>query len=172
MVDALWAGWRGEYLASSRRSDRSTSIFTEILESGRPDHECHIVHRGRRVFAILNIYPYSPGHLLVLPYRCVADLTDLDSEEAAELWSTVTSACGAIRHEYRPHGINVGINMGAASGGSVLEHLHVHVVPRWNGDSNFLTATANAKAIPEALDVTTERLTKALRDEIARGSGT
>ncbi|MFM8848534.1 MAG: HIT family protein [Actinomycetota bacterium] len=163
MVDALWAGWRGEYLAASRDPGRTASVFTAILASGRPDDETHIVHRGREVFAILNIYPYSAGHLLVLPYRQVADLADLTSAESTELWATVTAAGVALRREYAPDGLNVGINMGAASGGSVLEHLHVHVVPRWSGDANFLTTTANAKAIPEALDVTTERVGRALR---------
>lgn len=168
MVEALWAGWRREYLAGARDPGRTSSVFTDILASGRPDHETHIVHRGRLVFAILNIYPYSAGHLLVLPYRQVADLADLTIAESTELWATVTAACVALRHEYAPDGLNVGINMGAASGGSVLEHLHVHVVPRWNGDANFLTTTANAKAIPEALDVTTERVGRALHNALAQ----
>jgi ATP adenylyltransferase len=167
MIENLWAGWRGRYLSSlpdQRESPDGPSVFCRILESGLTDEETFIVHRSDSVFVILNAYPYSVGHTMVLPYRQVANLDDLSPEETGDLWSTVTAVCRAVRREYAPHGINVGINMGAASGGSVNEHLHVHVVPRWRGDSNFLTSTANAKAIPEALDVTAARLRGAMRD--------
>jgi ATP adenylyltransferase len=168
MIENLWAGWRGEYLSSlpesNPESNPGASVFARILDSGLSDEETYIVHRSTNVFVILNAYPYSVGHTLVLPYRQVADLVDLTAEETTELWNTVSVVCRAVRREYAPHGINVGINMGAASGGSVNEHLHVHVVPRWHGDSNFLTTTANAKAIPEALDVTAARLRSALSD--------
>ena len=99
---------------------------------------------------------------MVLPYREVRNLDDLSQDETDELWSTVTLACRALRAEYSAPGLNVGINMGPASGGSIDEHLHVHVVPRWVGDSNFLTVTANAKAMPEALDLTATRLRSAI----------
>lgn len=177
MIEILWAGWRGQYLASllGRSVVPSTattelgdhdprSVFTRLLESGLADEEIHVVHRSRSVFVILNAFPYSVGHAMVLPYRQVAELDELTDTETTDLWATVTRLCRAIRTEYAPHGLNVGINMGPAAGGSVNEHLHVHVVPRWTGDSNFLAATANAKAIPEALDVTATRLRAALRD--------
>lgn len=163
MIDNLWAGWRGRYLSSLTESASGSSVFSRILESGLSDEETYIIHRSATVFVILNAYPYSVGHSMVLPYRQIADLDDLSAEETTDLWDTVSRVCRAVRREYAPHGINIGINMGAASGGSVNEHLHVHVVPRWQGDSNFLTATANAKAIPEALDVTAARLRAALR---------
>jgi ATP adenylyltransferase len=183
MIESLWAGWRIRYLSAlapkvaSNNAEESSeesstdhgstqSVFTRILKSGLSDEETYIVHRGERVFAILNAYPYSAGHLMVLPYREVANLEDLTHQETEELWSTVTTCCRAIRTEYSAPGINVGINMGAASGGSVDEHLHVHIVPRWVGDSNFLTATANAKAIPEALDVSATRLRRAILDTL------
>jgi len=175
MIENLWAGWRGRYLSSlskrssneasdARESGSDPSIFTAILRSGLPDEETYIVRRSDRVFVILNAYPYAVGHTMVLPYRQVADLDDLSPDESHDLWHTVTIVCRAIRREYAPEGINVGLNMGPASGGSVNEHLHVHVVPRWTGDTNFLAVTANAKAIPEALDVTAARLRAALRD--------
>ncbi|MEY3617837.1 MAG: hypothetical protein RL726_535 [Actinomycetota bacterium] len=168
MIENLWAGWRGEYLSSLpesiSESNPAASVFSRILGSGLSDEETYIVHRSTNVFVILNAYPYSVGHSLVLPYRQVADLVELTTEESCDLWNTVSVVCRAVRREYAPHGINIGINMGAASGGSVNEHLHVHVVPRWHGDSNFLTTTANAKAIPEALDVTAARLRSALHD--------
>ena len=138
--------------------DDDRSIFTQILDSGLPDSETHIVHRGERVFAILNAFPYSTGHVLILPYREVPDLEALDAAETAELWSTTTDCVRAVKAAYSPQGINVGINLGKAAGGSVSRHLHVHVVPRWTGDANFMTALASARTLPEALPDTAARI--------------
>ena len=102
--------------------------------------------------------PYSVGHLLVLPYREVAELEDLDPEETTELWATVTTAVLALKAAYRPDGINVGLNLGRPAGGSVSDHLHVHVVPRWTGDSNFMTSVANTRTLPESLPDTAAKL--------------
>lgn len=133
-------------------------MFTRLLASGLPDDETYIVHRGELIFAIVNIHPYTSGHVLIVPYREVADLSDLTADELTELWSTVTHAVGVVRNEYQPDGLNVGLNLGRPSGGSIPNHLHVHVVPRWTGDSNFMSATANTQTLPEALDVTAHRL--------------
>src|SRR5690606_30653444 len=103
-------------------------------------------------------FPYNPGHLLVLPYDEVPDLEDLDPATAVELWATVTDAVRTLKSVYAPGGINVGVNLGRAAGGSISEHLHVHVLPRWHGDANFLTSIANATTIPEALDVTAAKI--------------
>ena len=160
MLERLWNGWRASYV-SSLGGDTDAgpgSVFTQILNSGLSDTEANIVYRGDRCFALLNAYPYATGHVLVLPYREVADLTDLDEPETAELWATVTDAVVAVRSAYRPEGVNVGINLGAPAGGSVAEHLHVHVVPRWTGDSNFMTAIANTRTIPEPLVDTAARI--------------
>lgn len=102
----------------------------------------------------MNVFPYSTGHLLVLPYREEPDLEGLDEREHTEIWATVSDAVRAVKSAYRPEGVNVGINMGRAAGGSVGEHLHIHVVPRWVGDANFVTAIANARTLPEPLDET------------------
>jgi len=134
------------------------SVFTQILESGLTDDETFIVHRGELVFAILNAYPYAVGHLMVLPKRQIASLIELTPDESLELWSTVTHASEVLKSEYKPHGLNVGINLGPASGGSVSEHLHVHIVPRWRGDANFMTTVANAKTISEPLIETAARI--------------
>ncbi len=133
-------------------------MFTQILESGLPDEETYIVHRGTHTFAILNAFPYTTGHLMVLPYREIEGLEDLDDAEAAELWPTVTDAVTALKAAYHPGGVNVGINLGRAAGGSISEHLHVHVVPRWTGDGNFMTAIANARTLPEPLAESARRL--------------
>jgi len=160
MLERIWSGWRAAYVGADRLASESTatSPFTQILESGESDDEAFIVHRGERVFGILNIYPYTAGHLLVLPYREVPDLADLTAAETGELWSTVTDAVVAVRVAYAPDGLNVGLNLGRPAGGSVPSHLHVHVVPRWTGDSNFMSSIANAQTLPEALEVSAGRL--------------
>lgn len=171
MIDNIWSGWRSEYLSSIDRSvsEDRRSVFTRILNSGLSDEESFIVHRGRTVFTIMNSYPYAVGHVLVLPYRQVAELEELSDDESVELWSEAKSAVRILRSVLSPDGFNVGLNLGPASGGSVSEHLHVHVVPRWFGDSNFTVATASVKAIPEALDVTASRLRRAWSAENIRG---
>jgi ATP adenylyltransferase len=161
VLERLWSGWRSAYvlgLESDSVPPGDGSVFTRILASGLDDTETNIVHRGATCFAILNTYPYSTGHVLVLPYREVPDLEELQPDEVRELWSTVTGAVVAIKRAYAPEGINVGINLGRPAGGSISEHLHVHVVPRWVGDSNFMTAIANTRTLPEALADTAARL--------------
>jgi ATP adenylyltransferase len=162
MLERIWSGWRSAYVTDAPSLQDGPevrgSVFSQLLDSGRPDTETHIVHRGDLVFAIVNIHPYTSGHLLVLPYREVADLADLTTAETVELWATVTKGVEVVRAAYAPDGLNVGLNLGRAAGGSVPTHLHVHVVPRWTGDSNFMSAIANTQTLPEALDVTTARL--------------
>jgi len=159
----LWNGWRSAYVQSAGAvggvgPDDERSIFTRILDSGLPDSETHIIHRGERCFAILNAFPYSVGHILILPYREESELERLDGEETTELWATTTLAVRAVKAAYGPQGLNVGINLGKPAGGSVSQHLHVHVVPRWTGDANFMTALADTRTIPEALPDTAAKL--------------
>jgi ATP adenylyltransferase len=164
-LDRIWNGWRSEYVNASgaRPVDPEGSVFTQILQSGMPDDEAHILHRGPLTFAILNAFPYTSGHLMVLPYREVGNLEDLTAAEASELWPTVTDAVKAVKAAYRPGGVNVGINLGKAAGGSISEHLHVHVVPRWSGDGNFMTAIAEARTVPEPLSISAQKLREAWR---------
>lgn len=159
-LEQLWNGWRAEYVGSDalRTTDSSQSVFSRILTSGLSDEDTHIVHRSTRCFAILNAYPYAAGHILVLPYREIPHLEDLTSEESLDLWSTVTNATLALRASHSPEALNVGINLGAAAGGSIAQHLHVHVVPRWTGDSNFMTALASTRTIPEPLPLTATKI--------------
>lgn len=168
MLDRLWNGWRSQYVRGessdhaderlSLSSDSGSSVFTRILQSGMSDEEAHIVFRGANVFAILNAFPYASGHVLVLPYREIADLEDLSQDESDELWSTVTDAVRAIKTSHRPHAMNVGINLGTSAGGSISQHLHVHVVPRWEGDANFMTSVAETRTLPESLPDTARRI--------------
>lgn len=166
-IERLWAGWRLAYLSQLGEASpspdpspptNSSDVFSDILASGRPDEETLIVHRGETVFVLLNLHPYSVGHSMVLPYRAVGRLDDLTVTEHDELWRTVTWAVEVVETEYSPQGVNVGVNLGRAAGGSVPGHLHVHVVPRWLGEGNFLAATARTRTLPEPLDVTAERL--------------
>lgn len=159
-LDRIWNGWRAQYVngVGDAAPRAEGSVFTQILATGVSDEDAHIVFRGERVFAILNAFPYTSGHLMVLPYREVGDLEDLDADEVTELWATVTDAVRAVKAAYRPGGVNVGINMGRAAGGSISEHLHVHVVPRWTGDGNFMTAVAEARTLPEPLSFSAQKL--------------
>ena len=162
-LDRLWNGWRSTYVVSSGREgshdpNDSRSVFTQIRESGLSDSETNIVFQGEHVFAIMNAFPYSPGHVLVLPKREIPDLENLNPEEQTELWSVVRDAVTAVRTAFRPEGINVGVNLGKAAGGSIPQHLHVHIVPRWLGDSNFMTSVANTRTLPLALSDTADRI--------------
>ena len=161
VLERIWSGWRASYVAAvpvRTGAARTGSVFRQLLDSGAPDEETHIVHRGETCFAIVNIFPYTSGHLMVVPYREVADLDDLGDEETVELWATVTTAARVVRAVYRPDGMNVGLNLGRPAGGSIPTHLHVHVVPRWTGDSNFMSSIANTQTLPESLGETASRL--------------
>jgi diadenosine tetraphosphate (Ap4A) HIT family hydrolase len=169
----LWAGWRGEYIASIGPEEHADGargvaveagercVFCRILASGLPDADTHVLARGASVMAILNAYPYTSGHLMVMPLRHVGELEALTAQEHTELWAFVTRAVTALKAAYAPEGINVGVNLGRAAGAGVPGHLHVHLVPRWNGDTNFMTSVAEVRVMPESLDRTAARLTAA-----------
>jgi len=157
----LWAGWRGEYVASVDDGPKGECVFCAILASDRPASETYIVHRAERVVVLLNAYPYTSGHLLVMPTRHLGDLDDLDDDEMADVWSTVRTAVRALKTAYTPEGVNVGVNLGRAAGAGVPGHFHVHALPRWNGDTSFMTSVAEARVMPEALPTTWEKLTAA-----------
>jgi ATP adenylyltransferase len=164
-IDHLWAGWRSAYIESvtdptpaHEAVPAGSSLFEQILTSGVPDDEAYVVHRGERCSVLLNAYPYTNGHLLVLPNRVVPELSDLTDDELLELWSVVRDAVSALRVAYRCDGVNVGMNLGQAAGAGLPEHLHVHVLPRWHGDTNFMTAVAETRVLPEPLGTTWTKL--------------
>ncbi len=157
----LWAGWRSAYIERLNSGDEQirpdesgASLFERIFRSDLPEEETFILWRGEHCFAVLNAFPYGSGHLMVLPQRAVPDLGDLNDAEADELWQGVRSAVAAIRTAYAPDGVNVGINLGAGAGAGVPDHLHVHCLPRWSGDTNFMTTLAETRVLPEALETT------------------
>jgi diadenosine tetraphosphate (Ap4A) HIT family hydrolase len=163
MLDRLWAGWRIPYIeqgdgATAAAADPQRSLFEGIEQSGLPDAETFVLWRGATCFALLNAYPYTSGHVMVLPKRAVAELEDLDPDEHVELWGAVRDAVVAVKGAYRADGINVGLNLGAAAGAGVPGHLHVHVLPRWRGDTNFTTTVAELRVLPEPLSQSWRRL--------------
>jgi ATP adenylyltransferase len=159
MLDRLWAGWRRDYVESTVAEPVGDgSVFVRILASGLPDEDTHIIWRGRHCFVILNAYPYTNGHTLVMPYREVADLELLDPDEFAELWSAVAMVVTTIKAVYGPDGLNIGMNLGRAAGAGVPSHLHVHVLPRWNGDTNAMTTIAEVRVMPETLASSANRM--------------
>jgi len=161
-LEQLWNGWRADYVGGvEKTSGSSQSVFTNILESGLSDEEAFIVYRSTTCFTILNAFPYASGHLMVIPYREVPHLYDLSTEETLDLWNTVKDATRALQASHSPDAMNVGINLGSAAGGSISQHLHVHVVPRWNGDSNFMTSVASTRTLPEPLPLSAEKIRNA-----------
>jgi ATP adenylyltransferase len=158
-LQRLWTPYRMSYLAEApSRRDTSTPAqpFTDIPQLS--DEDGLVVARGDSVYAVLNLYPYNPGHLMVVPYRRVSELEDLTEQESAELMAFTQKAIRVIKSVSRPHGFNVGLNLGTSAGGSLAEHLHVHVVPRWGGDANFITIIGDSKVIPQLLRDTRQLL--------------
>ncbi|EKT76373.1 HIT family protein [Rhodococcus wratislaviensis NBRC 100605] len=159
-LQRIWSPHRMSYIAEAPKSrDTPNEPFIDIPKMD--DEDGLIVARGEHVYAVLNLYPYNPGHLMVVPYRKVAALEDLTEEESAELMSFTQQALRVIKRVSRPDGFNVGLNLGAAAGGSLAEHLHQHIVPRWGGDANFITVLAGVKVMPQLLRETRGLLAKA-----------
>jgi ATP adenylyltransferase len=149
MPKPLWAPWRLEYIEQADELDGC--IFCEPEES-------LLVHRGDRALVVLNKYPYASGHLLVAPHRHLGDFGLLGDEEAVEVHRLAARGVDALRAEYAPHGHNLGWNLGRVAGAGIADHVHLHVVPRWNGDTSFMPVLADVKVLPEALERTAERL--------------
>jgi ATP adenylyltransferase len=148
-MDTLHAPWRIEYILSPK-PELKEGLFTQIAQSS-DDIENLVVVRDRTCFALLNKYPYNGGHLMVVPYKEVPDLNGLTDEESADLWKLVRRCANALTAVMKPDGFNIGINLGKVAGAGIAEHLHIHVVPRWNGDTNFMPVIANTGVVPQAL---------------------
>ena len=162
MLEHLWSPWRLPYV--TRTGGEPGCVFCEAFDG---DQASLVVFRGLACYVILNKFPYNNGHLMVVPMRHVASLGEATSDELAELIELARRAELGIREAYAPHGINMGINLGKPAGAGILDHLHLHVVPRWNGDTNFMTVVGETRVLPEELPVSAERL----RPIFARLSG-
>ena len=158
-LDRLWAAWRSDYVGAS--GDVAAGESGDCVLCRVVAEDSHVVWRGALVAVVLNAYPYTTGHVMALPQRHQSELEELDPEEAAELWTATADAVRAVKGAYRPHGLNVGANLGRAGGAGVPGHLHLHVVPRWDGDTNFMTTVAETRVLPESLDATFDRLRRA-----------
>lgn len=165
-LERLWTPYRMAYVRGDEEPATATPKpacpFCRITPDPATsvDDEL-VVHRGSTCFVVLNLYPYNPGHLMVLPYRHVADLTDLDATESDELTELTKEALRTVRGVSSPDAFNVGLNLGAAAGGSLAAHLHQHVVPRWTGDANFMTVVGGTKTLPQLLETTRDLLADA-----------
>lgn len=158
-IDRLWAGWRSSYIEGATSAEpKDGCVFCGVLSADQPDEETYIVWRGRSVFALLNAYPYTSGHLMVLPNRHLGSMGDLTDDEADELFGAARRAVTALERAYSPEGINLGANLGAAAGAGVPGHLHLHALPRWAGDTNFMTSVAETRVLPEPLSTTWQKL--------------
>jgi diadenosine tetraphosphate (Ap4A) HIT family hydrolase len=155
-MERIWAGWRTEYVTSGDVYDDADCVLCRVIEDGT-----YVVWRDDLIAVILNAFPYTSGHVMVLPVRHVGEVEDIAREEVAPLWSAVARAVVAIKAAYAPDGLNMGANLGRVAGAGIPGHFHVHVLPRWSADTNFMTSVAEARVLPEALPVTLERLQKA-----------
>jgi ATP adenylyltransferase len=166
-MDRLFSGWR---LATPKGSspdgepyvfmgpEPGKTLFESIEQSELGDDQTYVLARRRSAFAVLNVYPYTSGHVMVLPRQAAPSILDLDDERYDDLWDLVRVATRAVRDAFVPDGMNIGINEGSAGGGSQPDHLHVHVVPRWNSDTNFMTSLAEVRILPMTLTDTWARL--------------
>lgn len=154
-MDYLWSPWRYQYIAQP--SEPAVCLFCEHPRNPR-DEDHWVLHRGRLSFALLNLYPYTTGHLMVAPYEHLPYISDVPLETFAEMARLLQTAEKALRAEYRPDGLNAGINIGKSAGAGVAGHLHLHLLPRWQGDTNFMTAIAETRVLPEDLATTYRKL--------------
>ncbi len=155
-MERLWAPWRLQYVASASGENAVDCVFCD--KQVGDEREMLIVHRGTHCFAMLNLYPYANGHLMVAPYRHLASPGDLDADERAELWQLLDHCLRALDATLKPHGANAGLNLGRSAGAGVEGHLHLHVVPRWNGDTNFMPVLADVRVMAQHLDDTWQLL--------------
>ncbi len=163
-MDRLYAPWRMAYIEQPQKDSRSAlpqsrtgCVFCDAVASS-DDLGSLIVHRGKAAFVLLNLFPYNSGHLLVVPYLHTAQLSDLDDDASLELWTLTKRAQKALESVMHPEGYNLGMNLGTVSGAGIADHLHLHIVPRWNGDTNFMPVLADIKVLPDALENTCRKL--------------
>lgn len=154
-MDHLWTPWRMDYIRSDKQDDGGC-IFCHKYDGD--DSAEHIVARSDQVYVTLNRYPYNNGHLMVVPYQHVASQEELSTEALTDLMLTINKSMAALRRLYNPQAFNIGANIGAAAGAGIAEHYHFHIVPRWQGDANFMTAVSETRVIPDTLDNTYREL--------------
>ncbi len=160
-MDYLWSPWRSQYMAQVTQGKELQCFFCDAVKSTHHE-ETLVVYRGKKAFVILNRYPYTSGHVMIVPYAHVAELNLCEADALQEMMELAQKVEAAFRANYRPDGMNLGMNLGKAAGAGVAGHLHLHMLPRWIGDTNFMTVTGETRVEPEELKTTFEKLRKAL----------
>ncbi len=164
-MESLHAPWRIEYVLAPKSAPSDESLFTRIAQSDA-DESHYVIARDRTCFALLNTYPYNGGHLLIVPYKQTPDLNGLTDEELGDLMKLTRRCKNALTQVMKPDGFNIGINIGKIAGAGVAGHLHIHIVPRWSGDTNFMPVLANTSVLPQAL----HELAACLREALLKGA--
>ena len=166
-MDYLWSPWRYQYMEQAVSGKQPECIFCEAVKANRDD-ETLLVYRGKKTFIILNRFPYTSGHVMIVPYAHVAELNSCEDGALTEIMELAQRVESVYRKEYKPDGMNLGMNLGRAAGAGVAGHLHLHMLPRWFGDSNFMTVTGETRVHPEDLATTYKRLKSGLAGGGAR----
>lgn len=163
-MERLFSPWRSQYIASFKRAQQhgDECLFCSVTAS-RKDKRNLVVHRGRTCFIMMNLYPYNSGHIMVVPYRHTSELGDLNAKEHAEVMGLIARMMSAMKKVMNPHGYNIGANLGRPAGAGIDQHIHFHLVPRWNGDTNFMPTLAETKLVSEDIERTYAKLRKALK---------
>jgi ATP adenylyltransferase len=157
-LDRLWSPWRAKYIATGVDSQADSCVFCRMARESDSDEANLVLHRGTNAFVALNLYPYITGHMLVVPYQHLGDLDSSSKEITDEVMDLTKRAETALRKVYSPSGFNIGMNLGVAGGAGIVDHIHLHILPRWTGDTNFMTSVAETRVIPEDLNTTYNKL--------------
>ena len=157
-MQRLWSPWRSKYIASGVDAKADGCVFCRMASNADQDETNFVVHRGQHSFVVLNLYPYITGHVMIVPYLHTREFDSVAKEITDEMMDLAKRAQTALRAVYSPSGFNMGMNLGAAAGAGIADHLHIHMLPRWSGDTNFMTTVGESRVIPEALEVTYEKL--------------
>lgn len=159
-MDRLWSPWRYEYVASSDAANPETSgcVFCKLRDDSDKDEANFVIHRASYNLIVLNLYPYTSGHLLIVPYEHVDELDAATKETTDELMDLTKRSQTALRDAYQPAGFNIGMNLGRSAGAGIADHIHIHILPRWVGDTNFMSTVGNTRVLPEDLSTTYEKL--------------
>ena len=160
----LWAPWRMTYISGADNKDEGCIFCTKPKQDRSCDRGNLLLYRGERCFVMMNLYPYNNGHLMIVPYQHTSDILDVDAGTSAELWALVCKCKEALTAVMRPEGFNIGMNLGRTAGAGIDQHIHMHIVPRWNGDTNFMPVVGETKVISQALDAAYDALYPILND--------
>ncbi len=154
-MKTLWAPWRMAYILSEKKPNEC--VFCKAFED-KKDEENYVLYRSNYCFVIMNIFPYNPGHIMVVPNRHISHIKLLDDKESIDIFSTIQAFCDILEKAFKPDGFNIGMNIGTHAGAGIADHIHFHIVPRWNGDTNFISTICDTKVISEGLRQTYNKI--------------